>query len=336
MTHADFPHRRLNRLTGEWVLVSPQRMKRPWQGETKPAASVERPGHDPDCYLCPGNERVGGTRNPDYDGAFVFPNDFPALLLEPGGDRRDGLLREEPACGEARVICYAPDHSATLARLDHDARRAVIDGWCDLSASLGHKWAHVQIFENKGSMMGASSPHPHGQVWAGDFVPTLVAREDGCQRAHFDQHGSVLLEDVIAAEQADARRVVADNSHWLAVVPHWAAWPFETLVIAKNDVRRLEELTGPARDALAEILGTLLPAYDALFDTDFPYSMGWHGAPHGSGEGCAHWRLHAHFFPPLLRSAEIRKHMVGYELMAETQRDLTPEAAAQRLRELAE
>ncbi|MCA0909705.1 UDP-glucose--hexose-1-phosphate uridylyltransferase [Qipengyuania gaetbuli] len=334
MSHPDHPHRRLNRLTGEWVLVSPQRMKRPWQGETKPAASEDGPAHDASCYLCPGNERVGGLRNPHYEGAFVFPNDFPALLDEREGSPRTGLLREEPAAGEARVICYSPDHSATLARIDNAARRKVIEGWCELSRDLGSRWEHVQIFENKGAMMGASSPHPHGQVWAGDFVPTLVAREDAYQKEHRDWHGSVLLEDVLSAEEQDGERVIADNTHWLAVVPHWAAWPFETLVIVRDDVARLEDLSDDARDALAALLGKLLAGYDALFDTDFPYSMGWHGAPHGAGDDCAHWRLHAHFYPPLLRSAEIRKHMVGFELMAETQRDLTPEAAAQRLREV--
>ena len=333
MSQTDAPHRRLNRLTGQWVLVSPQRMKRPWQGEIKPARTGDRPSHDPDCYLCPGNERVGGVQNPDYEGVHVFANDFPALLGEPQGASRDSLLREEPVAGEARVICYSPDHSATLARLDDATRRAVVEGWCDLSAELGDKWAHVQIFENKGAMMGASSPHPHGQVWAGDFVPSLVAREDACQREHHAHTGEVLLADIIAAEEADGSRIVASNAHWLAVVPHWAAWPFETLVIARDDVRRLEELSGPARHALASLLGKLLPAYDAIFETDFPYSMGWHGAPHGAGDECTHWRLHAHFYPPLLRSAEIRKHMVGFELLAETQRDLTPEAAAQRIRE---
>ncbi|QPC99160.1 UDP-glucose--hexose-1-phosphate uridylyltransferase [Qipengyuania soli] len=333
MSTADHPHRRLNRLTGEWVLVSPQRMKRPWQGETKPAAAGDRPSHDPSCYLCPGNERVGGVPNPDYGGAFVFPNDFPALLCERDGSRRDGLLREEPAAGEARVICYSPDHSATLARLDDAGRREVVESWCDLSRDLGERWAYVQLFENKGAMMGASSPHPHGQVWASDFVPTIVAQEDKCQRDYRDGNGANLLAAVIEAELAEGSRVICANDHWLAIVPHWAAWPFETLLIARDDVARMEDLSDKARDALARILGQLLPAYDALFDTDFPYSMGWHGAPHDASADTAHWRLHAHFFPPLLRSAEIRKHMVGYELMAETQRDLTPEAAAQRLRE---
>ena len=328
------PHRRRNLLTGEWVLVSPQRMQRPWQGEVKPGEAGARPAHDPSCYLCPGNERMGGARNPAYTATHVFPNDFPALLAHSSPPASDSLFVDQPACGEARVICYSPDHSMTLARMTDVARRQVVDSWCDLSAELGQRWAHVEIFENKGAMMGASSPHPHGQVWAGDFVPTIVEREDHCQRAHLLEQGSALLADVVEAELAAGERVVAANPHWLAVVPHWAAWPFETLVIARGDAKRLEDLGDGERDGLAEILGELLTAYDALFQIDFPYSMGWHGAPHGHGADSAHWRLHAHFFPPLLRSAEIRKHMVGFELLAETQRDLTPEAAAQRLREV--
>lgn len=327
----DRPHRRKNLLTGEWVLVSPQRMNRPWQGERKSTAAAARASHDPDCYLCPGNLRSGGQHNPAYDAVFTFANDFPALEagetspVEPGG-----LFQEMPARGEARVICYSPDHSATLARMQDPQRRAVIEEWCRLSAELGERWDHLQIFENKGAMMGASSPHPHGQVWASDYVPTLVEREDACQRK---ADGS-LLADVVAAEDEANERIVASNAHWQAVVPHWAAWPFEVLLIARDDVRRLEELSSDARDALAAILGRVLTAYDRLFLTDFPYSMGWHGAPHALGEDCGHWRLHAHFYPPLLRSAEIRKHMVGFELLAETQRDLTPEAAAERLRRL--
>jgi UDPglucose--hexose-1-phosphate uridylyltransferase len=327
------PHRRLNRLTGEWVLVSPQRESRPWQGEIATPAPQDRPSHDPGCYLCPGNARTGGAVNPDYTGTFAFPNDFPALLAEPGTERREGLLREEPAAGETRVICYSPDHSATLARMSDAGRCAVIEQWCEISRELGAKWAHVQLFENKGAMMGASSPHPHGQVWASDFIPTLALREDACQREHLTRERTVLLEEVIAAEEAEGTRVVVANDHWLAVVPHWAAWPFETLVIARGDRQRLEELDAAERRALATLLGELLTGYDALFSVDFPYSMGWHGAPHALGDDAAHWRLHAHFHPPLLRSATIRKHMVGFELLAETQRDLTPEAAARRIRE---
>ena len=325
------PHRRQNLLTGEWVLVSPQRMTRPWQGEAS-APPPAAPAHDPECHLCPGNARADGTRNPDYAGVFVFPNDFPALLEASAAGAPHALFRAAPARGEAKVICYAPDHGASLATLDDAARAGVIDAWADLSAALGARWAHVQVFENRGAMMGASSPHPHGQLWATDFVPTLVDREEARQRAHHDATGRALLADVAAAELAMGERVVAANAHWLVVVPHWAAWPFETLLIARDDVRRLEDLSQAQRAALAALLGRLLKGYDALFAVPFPYSLGWHGAPHGLGDDTAHWRLHAHVLPPLLRSASVRKHMVGFELLAETQRDLTPEAAAERLR----
>ena len=333
MTLADFPHRRRNLLTGEWLLVSPHRAKRPWHGEAAAPAAPRPPAHDPACHLCPGNTRASGAVNPDYAGTFVFANDFAALLDEGGvGEGPPGLFETMPATGEARVICFAPDHGATLARLDRGALEQVIETWCDLSAELGARWAHVQLFENKGAMMGASSPHPHGQVWASDFIPELVSREEVSQRDWLSDKGTVLLGDVIAAELAAGERVIEVNDHWLAVVPHWAAWPFETLLIARDDVRRLEDLTPAARAALAQILARLLRRYDGLFETDMPYSMGWHGAPHALGEETAHWRLHAHFLPPLLRSAAVRKHMVGYELLAETQRDLTPESAAERLR----
>ncbi|MBS0481282.1 MAG: UDP-glucose--hexose-1-phosphate uridylyltransferase [Proteobacteria bacterium] len=333
MTLADLPHRRRNLLTGEWLLVSPHRAKRPWQGEASPPPVPRAPAHDPACHLCPGNVRATGERNPDYDGSFVFANDFAALLSEGGTDPSvGGIFETRPAAGEAQVICFAPDHSATLARLPGSAVVNVVDTWCSLSAELGARWAHVQVFENKGAMMGASSPHPHGQVWASDFVPQVPAREDAQQRDWLAAHGTVLLDDVIAAELSAGERVVESNAHWIAVVPHWAAWPFETLLIARDDVARLEELTEPARAALAEIIGRLLKRYDGLFSCDFPYSMGWHGAPHSLGTDTAHWRLHAHFLPPLLRSSTVRKHMVGFELLGEIQRDITPESAAERLR----
>ncbi len=333
MTLADFPHRRRNLLTGEWLLVSPHRAKRPWHGEAAAPAAPRPPAHDPACHLCPGNTRASGAVNPDYAGTFVFANDFAALLDEGGvGEGPPGLFETMPATGEARVICFAPDHGATLARLDRGALEQVIETWCDLSAGLGARWAHVQLFENKGAMMGASSPHPHGQVWASAFIPELVSREEARQRDWLSDKGTVLLGDVIAAELAAGERVIEVNDHWLAVVPHWAAWPFETLLIARDDVRRLEDLTPAARAALARVLARLLRRYDGLFETDMAYSMGWHGAPHALGDDTAHWRLHAHFLPPLLRSAAVRKHMVGYELLAETQRDLTPESAAERLR----
>jgi UDPglucose--hexose-1-phosphate uridylyltransferase len=332
MSLTDLPHRRRNLLTGEWLLVSPHRAKRPWQGEAAPPAAPPAPAHDPACYLCPGNMRATGATNPDYAGTFVFKNDFAALLDEGGTGEAGGIFETAPATGEAHVICYAPDHGATMARLSPTEIEQVIETWCDLSATLGAKWPHVQLFENKGAMMGASSPHPHGQVWATNGVPELVGPEERCQRDWLESKGSVLLHDVIEAELAATKRVVEVNAYWLAVVPHWAAWPFETLLIARDSVARLEELSGEARTALATILSRLLRRYDGLFGCDFPYSMGWHGAPHALGADSAHWRLHAHFFPPLLRSATVRKHMVGYELMAETQRDITPESAAERLR----
>lgn len=315
------------------MLVSPHRAKRPWQGEAAPPPNPPPPQHDPNCYLCPGNTRANGEVNPGYSGTYVFANDF-AALLDQGGitSGPQGLFETMPATGDARVICFAPDHGATLARLDHAAVCSVVETWCALSAELGQRWAHVQLFENKGAAMGASSPHPHGQVWASDFVPELVTREDQRQREWLANKGTVLLDDVAAGELAADERVVEVNDHWLAVVPHWAAWPFETLLIARDPVSRLEELSPAARAALAEILTRLLRRYDGLFEVDFPYSMGWHGAPHALGEDAAHWRLHAHFLPPLLRSATVRKHMVGFELLAETQRDITPESAAERLR----
>jgi UDPglucose--hexose-1-phosphate uridylyltransferase len=331
----DQPHRRHNLLSGEWVLVSPHRMQRPWQGERASVVRAEQPRHDPGCYLCPGNTRAAGVRNPDYTGAWTFPNDFPALLPEPAAlPPASPLFQAEPAAGEARVVCYSPDHSLSLATMDDRARLAVVEEWCALSQELGGRWSHVQLFENRGAMMGASSPHPHGQVWASDFVPDRVQREDDEQRRWWETRDKVLLAEVVEAELTEGERVIAANDHWVALVPYWAAWPFETLIVARDDVRRLEELSHEARQALAQLLGTLLGACDRLFDTPFPYSMGWHGAPHGLGADSAHWRLHAHIYPPLLRSAEVRKHMVGFELLAETQRDLTPESAAHRLREM--
>jgi UDPglucose--hexose-1-phosphate uridylyltransferase len=333
MSLADLPHRRRNLLTGEWLLVSPHRAKRPWQGEAAPPQPSNASAHDPACHLCPGNARATGEINPDYAGTFTFANDFAALIGESGeADGAQSIFETCPASGEARVICYAPDHGATLARLPVAAVTQVVDCWCALSAELGAHWAHVQLFENKGAMMGASSPHPHGQVWASDFVPELPGREDARQRDWLAENGTLLLDDVIAAELVAGKRVVEVNAHWLAVVPHWAAWPFETLLIARDPVARLEDLSGDTRAALAAILSPLLRRYDGLFGCDFPYSMGWHGAPHALGADTAHWRLHAHFLPPLLRSASVRKHMVGFELLAETQRDLTPESAAERLR----
>jgi UDPglucose--hexose-1-phosphate uridylyltransferase len=324
------PHRRFNPLTGGWVQVSPQRMGRPWQGEVS-EPDPPPPAYDPACYLCPGNARVGGEANPAYEGVYVFPNDFPALADEAGGEVSDDpLFRAEASGGVCRVICFSPDHGKSLPLLTPEQLRAVIDTWADQTAELGQRFASVQVFENKGAMMGCSNPHPHGQVWATAHLPQETATEDAQQRAYMAEHGRPLLRDV-ATREADSERVVEINEDWLAVVPFWAAWPFETLLLPRFAVQRMPQLTGGQRDSLSSILKSLTTRYDNLFRTSFPYSMGWHGAPFTAGSS-DHWQLHAHFYPPLLRSASVRKFMVGYEMLAEPQRDITPERAAEMLR----
>ncbi len=324
------PHRRFNPLSASWVQVSPQRMGRPWQGEVTEPDPLP-PAYDPTCYLCPGNARVGGEANPAYEGVHVFANDFPALADEPGGQASDDpLFRAEASGGVCRVICFSPDHGKSLPRLALPQIRQVIDCWADQTAELGERFAYAQVFENKGAMMGCSNPHPHGQVWATAHVPEEPATEDAQQRGYFEQHGRPLLLDV-AEREADSERVVEANDDWLAIVPFWAAWPFETLLLPRFAVQRMPQLMEAQRDSLAGILKALTIRYDNLFGTSFPYSMGWHGAPFVDGPA-DHWQLHAHFYPPLLRSASVRKFMVGYEMLAEPQRDLTPELAAEMLR----
>jgi UDPglucose--hexose-1-phosphate uridylyltransferase len=334
-------HRRFDPLAGRWVLVSPQRNLRPWDGRREDAAAAPRPAHDPDCYLCAGNLRANGQRNPRYTGPWVFDNDFPALMaevpppaqhIEPG--HGEALFSMQPARGTSRVICFSPDHGRTLPQLDAAEREALVDTWCQQVAELSH-WRWVQVFENKGALMGCSNPHPHGQVWASDFLPELPAREDETQRAWYASHGEPLLLHLAREEAARGERVMAGNDDWIAVVPFWAQWPFEVLLLPRFAVQRLPQLTRSERAALADVVGQITTRYDNLFECDFPYSMGWHGAPTGSSSSEAlHWQLHAHFYPPLLRSAQIRKFMVGFEMLAEAQRDLTPEQAASRLRAL--
>jgi UDPglucose--hexose-1-phosphate uridylyltransferase len=328
------PHRRTDPLTGRHILVSPHRSARPWLGHREDASGTAQPSYDPECYLCPGNTRIGGTANPAYDEPFVFDNDFPALLPVASAVVPDGnaLFAASIVRGTSRVICFSPDHSATLASLPAAAVRAVIDCWCSETAALGRDYTWVQVFENKGAMMGCSNPHPHGQVWATDFLPDEAMAEDTRQRAYFAAHGRSMLADVAALEIEDGARVVLHNEHWLVIVPFWAAWPFETLVLPRFPVARMPDLDLAQRDGLALAIQALTRTYDALFGVSFPYSMGWHGAPFGP-EDTSGWQLHAHFYPPLLRSATVRKFMVGYEMLAEAQRDLTPEQAAARLRD---
>ena len=331
----EHPHRRFNPLKGEWILVSPHRNKRPWQGQQEKTVAEQRPRYDPGCYLCAGNTRSSGATNPDYTGTFVFDNDFPALLADtPAGVREDDpMFRAESVQGTARVVCFCERHDLTLPEMPLNAIRGVVDTWADQVEELSQRWDWVAVFENKGVVMGCSQPHPHGQIWAGDFIPNEVATEDACQAQWLRDTGRVLLLDYAAAESAMGERVVAENDDWVAVVPWWAVWPFETLLLPRAHVLRLPDLTEPQRDGLADVLKRLTTAYDNLFETEFPYTMGWHGAPpHASA--CDHWQLHAHFYPPLLRSANVRKFMVGYEMLAEAQRDLTAETAAERLRSL--
>jgi UDPglucose--hexose-1-phosphate uridylyltransferase len=330
------PHRRLNLLTGAWVLVSPHRMGRPWQGETGAVTADDAPTHDPACYLCAGNTRVGGIVNPDYKGVWVFDNDFPAILgLDDSAPiQGDSLLVQAPETGICRVICYTPDHSKTMAKMSVTEVRAVVDvwtdQWCELSArsDIGA----VTIFENRGAMMGASNPHPHGQIWATASVPSEQATEAARQADYLATHTRPMLIDYVERELAAGERIIFANNSFVVLVPFWAAWPFETIVLPRRAVACLDDLTDAERDDLAEALARLTATYDRVFDAPFPYTMGLHQRP--TQEPASGFVFHIHFYPPLLRSATVRKFMVGFEMLAMAQRDLTPEAAAARLREV--
>lgn len=334
----EHPHRRSNPLTGEWVLVSPHRTKRPWQGQVEKSLPDDRPAYDTNCYLCPGNQRAGGVQNPPYEHTFVFTNDFAALLPDTPAFEGFGnpIVKAQDVSGTCRVICFSPRHDLSLPEMAESDIRRVVDVWADQVTELGRTYQWVQVFENKGAMMGASNPHPHGQIWAGNFLPNEPTKEDRQQLAYFDEYNKPLLLDYTVYENAQGERTVVENRHWTAVVPYWAIWPFEILLMPKRHVQHLPGLHEDERDSLAGIIKQLLSKYDNLFETSFPYSMGWHGAPLLRQKPTTHWQLHAHFYPPLLRSATIRKFMVGYEMMAEAQRDLTPEQAAARLRDLPE
>lgn len=325
----DAPHRRFNPLTGEWVLVSPHRTQRPWQGQTEDASGDDRPEYDPICYLCPGNTRANGEQNPSYSKPFVFQNDFAALLPSANGAASDDeLFRSESVSGECRVICYSPRHDLTLAQMPLDKIEDVVDCWKDQYRELSARYEWVQIFENKGAVMGCSNPHPHGQIWAQSVMPSIAMSEAKQQSAYFREHSRALLIDVAERELASGERVVCSNDNWVAVVPFWAVWPFETLLIPRTPAASLLEVES---SSLASILQQLLGTYDRLFGVSMPYSMGWHNAPSSLGRDSGR-TVHAHFYPPLLRSATVKKFMVGYEMLAEPQRDLTPESAAERLR----
>jgi len=332
-----YPHRRFNPLTREWVLVSPHRTQRPWQGQVerdKPAAAVE---YDPHCYLCPGNERVGGARNPNYASTFVFTNDFAALLPdapEQACSKADLLVAENER-GICKVVCFSPRHDLTIARMDALAVRAVIDVWAGQYAEIGSLEfiRHVQIFENRGEMMGASNPHPHCQIWATEHIPNEVLKEQNSQAEWLAGRGSCLLCDYLALERAGGERVICENECFTALAPFWAVWPFETMLVGRRHAGSLDGLDSGERDALADIMKRLTTKYDRLFDVPFPYTMGFHQSPTDDRDH-PEWHVHAHYYPPLLRSATVRKFMVGFEMLDMPQRDITPETAAERLRKL--
>ena len=336
---ADHPHRRWNPLTEEWILVSPHRTKRPWRGHVEKGADEERPAYDPECYLCPGNTRAQGVVNPPYTNTFVFDNDFMALLPEtpPFDGQHDerGLMRVRAERGLCRVIVFSPRHDLTLAQMSQTDIEKVVDLWVEQYVELGNVdfINHVMIFENKGAMMGCSNPHPHGQIWANESIPTLPAKELASQRQYREEHGSSMLVDYADRERGEGERTICENDSFIALVPFWALWPFEAMVLPLRPVSKLPDLTETEKGDLAAILRTLTIRYDNLFETSFPYSMGIHQAP-TNGREYPEAQLHWHFYPPLLRSATVRKFVVGYEMTAEPQRDLTPEQAATRLAEL--
>ncbi|WP_321295165.1 UDP-glucose--hexose-1-phosphate uridylyltransferase [Marinifilum fragile] len=331
------PHRRYNPLTGEWILVSPHRSKRPWQGQVEKVIEEKRPEYDPKCYLCPGNERVGGEQNPAYEDVYSFQNDFSALLQDtPEGEFSDGdLFRAKSESGICKVICFSPNHSLTVPEMKVENIRKVVDLWCKEYKELGDREdiGYVQIFENKGSIMGCSNPHPHGQIWASKLIPLETSKESENQKAYYEKHGRTMLSDYLKIEIDKKERILVENNSFVALVPFWAVWPFETMIISKRAVSNLLELTDEEKTDLADVYKKLTIMYDNLFEVSFAYSAGLHQAP-TDGEKHPEWHLHMHFYPPLLRSASVKKFMVGYEMLGTPQRDITAEGAAKRLREL--
>ncbi len=333
----EHPHRRLNLLTGEWILVSPHRTKRPWQGKVENLPPDNRPAYDPGCYLCPGNKRADGSFNPPYSGAYAFTNDFSALLPDTPAGKYElgGLLQAESEKGICRVISFSPRHDLTLSKLSLEALIAVIDLWVEEFNNLAANpdIRYIQIFENKGEIMGCSNPHPHGQIWAQHALPQEIVKETARQLDYFSAHSRSLLGDYLALERKAQVRLVCENDHFTALVPFWAVWPYETMIISRRHVATLQEFSEEEQCALAWILRELTAKYDRLFGVSFPYSAGMHQSPVNDGPH-PEWHWHMHFYPPLLRSATVKKFMVGYEMLANPQRDITPEWAAERLREL--
>ncbi|MCK5819105.1 MAG: UDP-glucose--hexose-1-phosphate uridylyltransferase [Psychromonas sp.] len=335
----DHPHRRFNPLTGKWVLISPHRGKRPWGGQSDVPKIKQLPEYDEMCFLCPNNVRISKEKNPNYKNTYVFNNDYSALMqnIPKVTHLEHPLFKMESARGSCRVICFSPDHSKTMPELSLFDIEQVIATWNQELESLGKNYLWVQVFENKGAMMGCSQPHPHGQIWASDFLPSEISIKEDNLKAYYETHETNLLLDYVDTEIKDDIRTVVETTHWIAVVPYWACWPFETMLMPKQKAERMSDLNEDQLSDLAIAIKKLTSRYDNLFQSSFPYSMGWHYAPFFKDKrDTSHWQLHALFYPPLLRSASVQKFMVGYEMLAESQRDLTAEQAAQKLREVSD
>lgn len=331
------PHRRYNPLLDEWILVSPQRANRPWQGQTEKTSGEKLPAHDPGCYLCSGNLRVNGERNPDYHGVYVFNNDFGSLMREDVAfsEEASDFFSLRPERGVNRVICFSENHSLTLPEMEADDIKKVVEVWQQQYYELGAEdyISHIQIFENKGSVMGCSNPHPHGQIWAQSSIPSSVLKTQENLKKYFEKTGGSLLQDYVQKELEVDERVILENDDFVAVIPFWAVWPYETMIVSKKKAENILEFSDSEKFSLASMIKDLTTKYDNLFEVSFPYSAGIHQSP-TDGKPHPEWHFHMHFYPPLLRNAEVKKFMVGYEMLAEPQRDITPEQSAEILKAL--